>query len=254
MILYFSGTGNSEFVAKRIARETGAESLNLWERIRNHDRAALSADSPWILVVPTYAWRIPRIVENWLLETPLCGNRELYVIMTCGSEAGNAGFYAKRMCEKKGMIFRGCFSVVMPENYIAMFEAPGREEALEILTKAEPEIRKAAAYIKHGRDFPRPKAGLVDRLKSGPVNVLFYPLFVHSGKFRALETCISCGRCVTDCPLGNIRLEDGAPVWGENCTHCMACICRCPAGAIEYGKRSAGKVRYVCPEEEEERG
>ena len=35
---------------------------------------------------------------------------------------------------------------------------------------------------------------------------------------------------------------------GNQCTHCMACICRCPSEAIEYGKHSIGKPRYVCPE------
>ena len=46
------------------------------------------------------------------------------------------------------------------------------------------------------------------------------------------------------CPLNNIRLENGKPVWGKNCTHCMACICYCPKEAIEYGKKSKGKPRY----------
>ena len=36
------------------------------------------------------------------------------------------------------------------------------------------------------------------------------------------------------CPLNNIRLENGKPVWGKHCTHCMACICDCPKEAIEY--------------------
>ena len=46
------------------------------------------------------------------------------------------------------------------------------------------------------------------------------------------------------CPLNNIHLESGRPVWGKNCTHCMACICYCPKEAIEYGKKSKGKPRY----------
>ena len=26
--------------------------------------------------------------------------------------------------------------------------------------------------------------------------------------------------------------------------HCMACICYCPKEAMEYGKKSKGKLRY----------
>ena len=59
-----------------------------------------------------------------------------------------------------------------------------------------------------------------------------------------LNACIGCGKCVELCPLNNIRLENGKPVWGKNCTHCMACICYCPKEAIEYGEKSKGKPRY----------
>ena len=58
------------------------------------------------------------------------------------------------------------------------------------------------------------------------------------------KTCIGCGKCVKNCPMNNIRLKDGKPIWGKKCTHCMACICYCPMEAIEYGKKSIGKPRY----------
>lgn len=247
MILYFSGTGNSEYVAKRIAEEIGDKTLNLFEKIRNSDYSGLQSGRPWTLVVPTYAWRIPRIVENWLMKTKLSGSKLFYVVMTCGEDNGNAGAYARQLCEKKRMMFRGCMSIVMPENYIAMFQAPNQEESLQIIDAAEPYIQKAADDIRKGKPFPESKASLADRIKSGPVNELFYPMFVHARKFHADDTCVSCGKCVQVCPLKNIRLEDGRPAWGDDCTHCMACICRCPAAAVEYGKSSKGKVRYVCP-------
>ena len=66
MILYFSGTGNSEYVAKRIAEETDDGIVNLFEKIRNHDFSKLHSDCPWVIVSPTYAWRIPRILQQWL--------------------------------------------------------------------------------------------------------------------------------------------------------------------------------------------
>ena len=73
---------------------------------------------------------------------------------------------------------------------------------------------------------------------SGPVNPVFYRFFVKADAFRATGACIGCGKCVELCPLNNIHLENGKPVWGKNCTHCMACICYCPKEAIEYGKRA----------------
>jgi NAD-dependent dihydropyrimidine dehydrogenase PreA subunit len=38
------------------------------------------------------------------------------------------------------------------------------------------------------------------------------------------------------------------PVWGKECTQCLACIHRCPVQAIEYGKATIGKRRYVHPD------
>lgn len=248
MILYFSGTGNSAYVARRIGRETGDEVVDLFERIREGDHTPLSSERPCVLVTPTYAWRIPRIVQSWLKRTPLTGSRAIYFVMTCGENIGNAGEYLRRFCSDKKLEYRGCAAVVMPENYIAMFPVPGPEEAEQIIRQAAGNIDRAAALIREGRAFPDIGSGFVDRLESGIVNSLFYPFCVYAGAFRSTDACIFCGKCVQVCPLKNVRLVDGRPVWGKNCTHCMACICRCPREAIEYGNRSRGKPRYVFPD------
>lgn len=121
MILYFSGTGNSEYAAKRIGRELRDEVLNLFERIRNHDYSEIHSDSPWVVVVPTYAWRIPRIVQEWLENAALTGNRDIYFVMTCGGSIGNAGRYLEKLCAARKLHYLGCAQIKMPENYIAMF-------------------------------------------------------------------------------------------------------------------------------------
>ena len=61
---------------------------------------------------------------------------------------------------------------------------------------------------------------------------------------KPIRDCIGCGQCVKRCPMNNVILKDGKPVWGKACTHCMACICYCPVSAIEYGKKSVGQPRY----------
>ena len=121
--------------------------------------------------------------------------------------------------------------VVMPENYIAMYSAPAQAEAREIIRRSGKVLDEAALLIKTGKAFPRPAIALKDKISSGIVNDIFYPVFVHARKFMLTTPHISCGKCVQVCPLDNIRLADGKPVWGKNCTHCMACICRCPGGS-----------------------
>ena len=133
MILYFSGTGNSEYVAKRIAKEIGDETVNLFERIRNGDFSEMHSARPWVIVAPTYAWRIPRILDNWLKRTKLSGNQDVYFVMTCGGSIGNAGKYLATLCRNKNMRYLGCAEIKMPENYIALFAVPDRTDALKII-------------------------------------------------------------------------------------------------------------------------
>ena len=244
MVLYFTGTGNSKYVAQRIAAALGDTLFCMNDRIRAGDTSPVETGRRLVIVTPTYAWRIPRLVRDWLRSTELRGAERIWFVMTCGSEIGNAGKYNRALCGEKGLTCMGTAQIVMPENFIAMFNAPTVEEARRIVAKAEPFIDRAIAAIRAGHMFSPPRKKLYDRIASSAVNPVFYPLFVKANPFTASDVCIGCGKCEKLCPLNNITLQNARPVWGTNCTQCMACICYCPTRAIEYGKKSAGKPRY----------
>ena len=244
MILYFSGTGNSKYVAKRITDALGDEILNLNDRIKSGDTSPIETGERVIIVTPTYAWRIPHVVRDWLRKTELRGAKQVWFVMTCGSEIGNADKYNRELCAEKAISCMGTAQIVMPENYIAMFSAPQADEARQIVAKAEPSIDRAIAAIQRNQPFAPTRNKLYDRLMSGPANPIFYKFFVKANAFTASGACIGCGQCVKRCPMNNVTIKDGKPVWGRNCTHCMACICYCPVSAIEYGKKSVGQPRY----------
>lgn len=244
MILYFSGTGNSKYVAKRIADALGDEIVNLNDRIKASNISPVETGERLNIVTPTYAWRIPRIVRDWLLKTELRGAKRAWFVMTCGSEIGNADKYNRDLCAEKNLTCMGTAQIVMPENYIAMFSAPQADEACKIVAKAEPSIERAIAAIQSNQPFAPTRNNLYDRFMSGPVNPIFYKFFVKANAFTASSACIGCGQCVKSCPMNNVAIKDGKPFWGRNCTHCMACICYCPVSAIEYGKKSVGQPRY----------
>ena len=244
MVLCFSGTGNSRYIARRIADALQDKVVDLNSKIKAVDYSPIQAGRNIIVVTPTYAWRIPRIVSKWLSRTELLSAECIWFVMDCGGEIGNAAKYNRQIAEQKHLRYMGTAQIVMPENYIAMFGAPGAEEARKIVEKAEPDIDDVLVCIKAGQPFITPRKNLYDRFMSGPVNPIFYRFFVKATAFRADDRCIGCGKCVKNCPLNNIALKAGKPVWGKECTHCMACICYCPAEAIEYGKKSIGKPRY----------
>ena len=244
MVLYYSGTGNSKYIAKCIASALETDCLNLNERIKTEDTSSVQTEENVILVTPTYAWRIPHIVSGWLGKAELVCAKRIWFVMGCGSEIGNAAKYNQELAAQKALTYMGTAQIVMPENYIAMFGAPKAEEARKIVRNAEPTIMNIIAHIKAEQPFAVPRNNLYDRLMSGPVNPIFYHFFVKSDAFRTDAACVGCGQCVKNCPLNNITLKDRKPVWGKQCTHCMACICYCPTEAIEYGKKSVGKPRY----------
>jgi len=246
MVLYFTGTGNSEYCARFIADRLGEECFDLAERIKKKDFSPLESEKSWVICVPTYAWRIPTVVKDFISETELRGNKDIYFVMTCGGEVGKAEKYNKKLCEEKGMKYKGTAEIKMPENYIAMFEVTDEKTEDSLLENADLTLESVSEKILRGEKLPEVKTGSSSAFLSGPVNTLFYSLYVKDKSFSVKKNCTSCGLCAKKCPLGNIEMKGGKPQWLGNCTHCMACICHCPVEAIEYGKKSEGKRRYIC--------
>lgn len=250
MVIYFSGTRNSECCAKRIAAALGDECINSAEYIKKEEKGSFMSEKPFVFVCPTYAWQIPHIFENFLRGSLFGGSGEAYFVMTCGDDAGNAGVFNKKLCDDLCLNYMGTAEIVMPENYIAMFDVPDEKESRLIIERALPVLDSVAGTIADGDFLPEKKISISDRLKSTVVNTAFYALCVKSKAFCVKDSCISCGKCEELCAANCITMEDGRPTWGKGCTHCMACICSCPAEAIEYGKKSVGKRRYICEKSE----
>ena len=248
MVVYFSGTGNSRFCAARLATLLDDRLVNSAEYLRNNGKAELNSEKPWVFVCPIYAWQMPSSFEEFLRQSTFSGSREAYFVFTCGGDMGAAGKKAEELCRETGMIFKGALEVVMPDNFILMFRAPTEKKARAIIEKALPVLESGAELIRSKKDFSPQKIGVLDKIKSGPINKGFCGFYIKTEPFRVENSCTSCGMCEAICPLGNIRLVDGKPEWGTRCALCMGCINGCPEEAIQYGRQTKGKRRYRCPE------
>ena len=151
MIYWFSATGNSRYCARLLADKLGDHCTDAFHFIRDGVAAELSSAKPWIFVCPTYSWRLPRVFTDFLRASRLSGARDAYFVMTCGADIGAAPLRNRALAARLGLRCRGTLPVVMPENYIAMFSAPEREEALPILAAARPTLARAAACICQSR-------------------------------------------------------------------------------------------------------
>lgn len=252
MVLYFSGTGNSHWVAKSVATAFSDRLIAMGDYFRE------GADKPKFelekgerigFVFPVHSWGMPPLVKKFIKMMELTDNNEnlVYGIFSCGDECGNTHKMFIDALAERGMECRHVYSIQMPNNYISMpgfdidskeLEAVKKENAKQLL----PHIIKA---IETDQPMDCYTKGTFTFLKSGLIYNMFCKYAIDSKPFYSTDSCDSCGVCVKKCPTGNIKLVDGRPVWGNNCTQCLGCIHYCHVRAIEYGKVTVKKGRYT---------
>ncbi|MDE7087318.1 MAG: EFR1 family ferrodoxin [Clostridia bacterium] len=60
--------------------------------------------------------------------------------------------------------------------------------------------------------------------------------------YRATKDCISCGLCAKNCPADNIKMKNGKPKFGGNCYICARCSFNCPKNCINIGLLNGWRV------------
>ena len=245
MILYFSATGNSRFVATSLAKALEDETVDLAKRMHQNDTSPLESRKPFVLCAPVHVDGIPMAVWRHLKDTILHGSLA-YTVVTMGSFAGVAGRQAEELFTSKQMEFKGWIGIAMPKNYIA---GPFPEEDLsklqEKILAAPAKIVQVAETIKRGEPLEGHHIPTVEYRLVLSFMQVWNKIGHPTRKFKANDRCISCGMCERICPVSTIRMTDGKPVWiDRQCMHCMACIQNCPKSAIEYGTALQRKRRY----------
>ena len=246
MILYFSATGNTEFIAKELAKRLNDECINLLDRVKNDDHTPLHSEKPFIICAPVYVCEMPRFMTKYLKEQSFSGNKNVYFIFTSGGYCGISGVLAKNMFKEKGMNYRGHAEFKMPRNYVANDAYPmlDTDEIEERILNSYEQIDKVASKIKKGKKLTARHVFLFETIITVPFNPVWCKLKLTSKDFYTKDTCVGCGKCEKLCPLNNIKLVDKKPVWSNQCTHCMACIGNCSLEAIEYGTITKDKSPY----------
>lgn len=240
MILYFTGTGNSRWVAQQLADATHDMIISIADCLKQEvvPEELTNAEKVGI-VFPVHAWYAPRIIIDFLsqLQLPYCQYR--YAVCTCGDDMGKG---MNRLA--KHFPLDAAWSVAMPNTYIPMFKLDDEELCHKKIENARQVIAAIAIDVLGQRKVWKIHEGAAAWLKTYIVNSLFVRFIISGKGFHIDKGCISCGICSKSCPVENIRMIDGHPVWNKQCIHCMACVHACPQKVIQYRKITQKKGRY----------
>lgn len=250
MIFYFTGTGNSGYVAHEMER------LLLEKAFFMNEMAPIDPEGESLgFIFPVYAWGVPPNVANFISKLPYgfwerikTGQIPVWVVMTCGDEVAKAPEMIADVLAKAGVKAESVWSVIMPNNYVLLpgFDVDSKDIEKNKLRASLPRIREVVAGIKIHMNCVDVTRGSIPGLKSRLVYPLFKRWGIFTKKWHASASCVSCGICVKSCPQNNVSLNnEGLPVWGDYCCSCLACYHSCPKHAVEYGKETRKKGQYL---------
>jgi len=251
MIFYFTGTGNSGWVAKSVAEQLSESAIAICDYINGDTfdlpEFELQPSERLGFVFPVHSWGIPPVMRKFIERLNVTGynGQTIFGLFVCGDECGYTKEMFLKLMQAKGWVCRHTCSIQMPNNYMLLpgFDVDGKELENKKIEDAKLKLPQIIKAIHDDTPIKEYKKGSMSFLKSRIVYPFFCKYAIDSRPFYTTGECTSCGHCVKMCPTKNITLKD-RPVWGSYCTQCLSCINRCPSRAIEYGKKSQKKGRY----------
>lgn len=263
IIYYFSGTGNSLHVARKIADKIAETELISIVSLLEKERIDISGERVGF-IFPVYVNSVPIQVQRFLNKLNFGKVEYSYSIVTHG---GYANLNVPRrvlqsILNKKGKTLDGFYDILMTSNSptgIMPAFIPGIKSWVELIQpdkvqekekKMQEEIERISRMITDGKRSISPNDnGLKVRFYDRFINI-----FPESPKRRITyftdNTCTGCGTCERVCLSGTVKIVNGRPQWQKdiNCFHCYACFNFCPEQAILVKNWKLKNGRYHHPE------
>ena len=252
MIFYFSGTGNSKWIANQLSNELHEDLVFIPEACKNENYVfSLRAEEKIGFVFPIYSWAPPEIVLRFIHRLTLEGyqHQYLYFVCSCGDDTGLTQDVFEKALARKGWECNAGLSVIMPNSYVLFpgFDVDSKEVEKRKLVEAVPVVSGIVKRLQEKERVFVCNEGSIPFIKTKIINPLFNKYQMSPKCFHATDACVGCKRCEKSCPVGNVSMESGKPVWGMDCTSCLACYHVCPQQAVQYGKRTRNKGQYYNP-------
>lgn len=224
-IYYFTGTGNSLYIAKKIKNSLENCTLIPIETLVSLNKIIPNAKEIGF-IFPIYFGDIPNFIKKIIKKFDFSNVEYIFVLPNCYSVAGATFLNFRKILKSKGKNINYENILFMPDNAI-LFSI---EEDRKKLKQTEINIFPIIEDIKNkiNKKFPTNYFQLLQYYSMK----LFSEQEFSPKKFRVNNNCIGCGICKQVCPCNNIILNNGKPLFNSNCAHCLACFHWCPKEAI----------------------
>ena len=234
IILYFTATGNSLYVARQLADEN-TELFSIPQLVKE-GKYEFMADEIGI-VYPIYGQMPPNMVRGFIQKARLKADYK-FAALTYGNMQFAAVGIWDEVSRKAGNAFDYITSILMVDNWLPNFDM---NEQMKIDKHIPESLKRITADIA-ARKHEVPPTGdrakqlfsrfLNDRRLDPDVGYL-----MRSEKYFVVnDTCIGCGICTEVCPCGNYELASTGVKTEGDCDFCFACIHNCPQKAIKFAE------------------
>lgn len=250
ILYYFSGTGNTEYVAKlafNAFTEAGFSArlaeITDYDHAKNRDYSCENYDLAG-LFYPIHAFNAPKKVNEWT-KLGYLKNKPFFIIKT-SREALSANDASSLLSVKNlkayGCEFLGEKHILMPYNIHFRHDDSLVKQMLLTAQTATPEFIKK---ILQGKKFALNPA-FHARLAAATLRPIEQNGASLIGRaLKAGDNCTACGLCAKICPNKNISMitdesKRNRPFFGKECMICMRCVMNCPQKAIKITRYLRG--------------
>ena len=246
-LFYYTGTGNSLWIARELAK--GLDDARTYPMSRIPPGGIETGADAIGIIFPVHIWGLPCPVIAFVDALAKDPSRYHFAVAVDAGQVAATLLQLKRLMQTKGLSLSSGFEIAMPSNYIP-WGGPGPEEKrMARFDRARKKIVQIAGAVIKREERPVEKGPLWQNiLLSWFYRLSFSRVPLMDKSFWVDGKCNACGICKAICPCGNIVLEADRPVWLHHCEQCLACIQWCPREAIQFGKKTPRYERYHHPE------
>jgi ferredoxin len=247
-VYYFSGTGNSLFVARELQKLMPEVELIPIVSIFKSETIKTKAENVGF-IFPCHGLTVPSIVKDFVEKLNIQSPTYIFAIATRGGSIFRGFQIIDKLLKTQDKYLNATFIIDMGLNdpKLKPFTTPSKEELEDIEIKAIHKLDKIKGIIANQKNYQEDIGG-VTISRFGLINRFMewlIPFMVHniSGKvkkyFYSDSKCTGCGTCQKVCPSQKITIVNKKPLWQRtiDCYMCYACLNFCPAEAIQiYSK------------------